>query len=325
MALVNNLIKQFKDLCKDDDLCIILVGIFLLAAFYYMFSDEVSGYINFAPFDGASGDSEGGSDHGLGRQVGSGRRVDLGGTPGYGGQAGPNVLPQGQQVQQGQHMPQMPQMPQMPGRDSGHGIGIELNKRRPDPTPSTTRQLAMMDAKKPVVDSAPIGSQMAGVMVQDSMMFRPFDEVWNPGFMPIDMVFKGTGGQPAVGPMPPRGPQPGPQHGPQPGPGRGAGGAGGGGGGGAGGELKIVLLYAPWCGHSKKMLPDYDKVKAEFDGRTINGNRISIIMYDSDVDKDKVKEYGVKGFPTLFVEKNGVKEPFPHRSYAKIAEYINSA
>ena len=73
------------------------------------------------------------------------------------------------------------------------------------------------------------------------------------------------------------------------------------------------------------MLPDYDKVKAEFDGKTINGNRISIIMYDSDVDKDKVKEYGVKGFPTLFVEKNGVKEPFPHRSYEKIAEYINSA
>ena len=48
-------------------------------------------------------------------------------------------------------------------------------------------------------------------------------------------------------------------------------------------------------------------------------------MYNSDVDKDKVKEYGVKGFPTLFVEKNGVKEPFPHRSYEKISAYINSA
>ena len=30
--------------------------------------------------------------------------------------------------------------------------------------------------------------------------------------------------------------------------------------------------------------------------------KINILMYDSDVDKDKVKEYGVKGFPTLFLK-----------------------
>ena len=91
------------------------------------------------------------------------------------------------------------------------------------------------------------------------------------------------------------------------------------------GELKIILVYAPWCGHSKKMLGDYERVKSEFDGKVVNGNKVSIIMYNSDVDKDKVKEYGVKGFPTLFVEKNGNRQPFPHRSYDKISEYIKSA
>ena len=45
-------------------------------------------------------------------------------------------------------------------------------------------------------------------------------------------------------------------------------------------------------------------------------------MYNSDVDKAKVKEYEVKGFPTLFVEKNGELSPFPHRTYDKISEYI---
>ena len=28
----------------------------------------------------------------------------------------------------------------------------------------------------------------------------------------------------------------------------------------AGGDLKVILLYAPWCGHSKNMLPDYEKI-----------------------------------------------------------------
>ena len=83
----------------------------------------------------------------------------------------------------------------------------------------------------------------------------------------------------------------------------------------SGEDVNLVLIYAPWCGHSKRMLPDYVKIKSEYDGKPINGKKINIIMYDSDVDKDKVKEYGVRGFPTLFFESNGNREPFPHRQY----------
>jgi thiol-disulfide isomerase/thioredoxin len=92
--------------------------------------------------------------------------------------------------------------------------------------------------------------------------------------------------------------------------------------GGSKGELKIILLYAPWCGHSKRMLPDYKKVMSEFDGKVINNKKVSVIMYDSEVDKDVMKEYGVNAFPTLFTENDGVRKPFPHRTYEKISEYI---
>ena len=91
-----------------------------------------------------------------------------------------------------------------------------------------------------------------------------------------------------------------------------------------GGNVDLILIYAPWCGHSKRMLPDYEKVKSEFDGKTINGKTVNVIMYNSDVDKDKVKEYGVKGFPSLFIEKDGNRESFPHRSYEKISDYLNN-
>ena len=36
---------------------------------------------------------------------------------------------------------------------------------------------------------------------------------------------------------------------------------------GGGNKLSLVLFYAPWCGHSKKMLPAYEKVKSEYHGK----------------------------------------------------------
>ena len=90
-----------------------------------------------------------------------------------------------------------------------------------------------------------------------------------------------------------------------------------------GNSVNLVLIYAPWCGHSKRMLPDYERLKSEFDGKNINGKNINISMY-TDEDKDKVKEYGVKGFPSLFIEKDGNRESFPHRTYEKMSNYLNS-
>jgi len=47
-------------------------------------------------------------------------------------------------------------------------------------------------------------------------------------------------------------------------------------------------------------------------------------MKYTDKDVDKVKEYGVKGFPSLFLEKDGNRESFPHRTYDKISESLNN-
>ena len=199
-------------------------------------------------------------------------------------------------------------------------IGIVLRPNKPNPTPSTKRSLEVMSQKPPVQKR--MINQKNGLLVQDSMIFKPFDEVWNPGFMPLDMVFKNV--QKPVGIDRPLGNN---QYNPSLGKDRPTGDvvissdspspSGG-------SELNLVLVYAPWCGHSKRMLPDFERVKSEFDGKTINGKNINIIMYNSDIDKDKVKEYGVTGFPTLFVEKDNNVEKFPHRSYDKISEYLNN-
>ena len=209
---------------------------------------------------------------------------------------------------------------QVQGLDDEKSVGIQLRERKPEPTPSTKKALEVMSQKPPVEKR--IIKQKNGLLVQDSMIFKPFDEVWNPGFMPLDMVFKNVpkslgsiidGGK-SMGPdrpmgssglSLPSGPSP---SGPSPS---------------GGSDINLVLVYAPWCGHSKRMLPDFERVESEFNGKTINGKTINIMKY-TDKDTEKVKEYGVKGFPSLFLEKDGNRESFPHRSYDKISDYLNN-
>jgi thiol-disulfide isomerase/thioredoxin len=260
-----NPLKELSDtvnkLCKNNDLCLMIVFIFIVVMLSYLFNSNIAGYANW---DSGS----------------------------------PTIMEEAKDV-----------VKEVAKTKDGvvidKTIGIELKPRKPDPTPSTRRQLEVISKKTPFKGS-PV-HQKTGLLVQDSIIFKPFDEVWNPGFMPLDMVFKNI--QKTVqGSMVPLA----------------SSGQGGQGGQGAQGVVNLVLLYAPWCGHSKKMLPDYERVKSEFHGKIMKGKKINITMYDSDIDKDKVKEYGVKGFPSLFIEIDGNRESFPHRTYDKISEYLNN-
>ena len=305
MDLVDQGINYVKKMCQDDEVCIMLVFVLVGFMVCYLFKNQISGYTEFKSVD-----------HEFDPLVGApsvlkGAPVEQRPRP-----------PKKDKVKKMPKMPNMPKMPKMPPKMDNKPVGIELKPRKPEPTASTERQLGVMAAKPPV-DRVGV-QQGAGLMVQDATIFKPFDEVWNPGFMPLDMVFKGVPSKMAADrPMPPTQAQPHAQPPPkappkvetQPkAPPQGA------------EEVNLVLVYAPWCGYSKKMLPDYEKIKDEFDGKTINGKKINIIMYnsDDDKDKDKIKEYDVKGFPTLFFESNGKKETFPHREYDKIKSFLES-
>lgn len=90
------------------------------------------------------------------------------------------------------------------------------------------------------------------------------------------------------------------------------------------GTADLVLIYAPWCGHSKRMIPDYDRVINDYHGRTINGYTLNILKYNSDIDKDEVKKRNVKGFPSLFFEINGNSSEFNKRKYDDIVAELKN-
>lgn len=62
------------------------------------------------------------------------------------------------------------------------------------------------------------------------------------------------------------------------------------------GKTVFIKFFAPWCGHCKKMKPDWDKLMEEYEGHA------TALIGDCDCTaecKPKCDENGVRGFPTL--------------------------
>lgn len=58
-------------------------------------------------------------------------------------------------------------------------------------------------------------------------------------------------------------------------------------------ELTLVKFYAPWCGHCKKMAPDFKEAATELKGKA------QLVDLDATVEKDLAQKYEIRGFPTL--------------------------
>ncbi|XP_068188617.1 protein disulfide isomerase family A, member 8 [Antennarius striatus] len=64
-------------------------------------------------------------------------------------------------------------------------------------------------------------------------------------------------------------------------------------------ETMLVKFYAPWCGHCKKLAPEFEKAATRLKGA------VQLARVDCTVNTDTCSRFGVSGYPTLKIFRNG--------------------
>ena len=75
--------------------------------------------------------------------------------------------------------------------------------------------------------------------------------------------------------------------------------------------IKIYMFSADWCPHCTKASPSWNKFKTEYDGKIVNGYKISCQKVDCSNRENPAPlqtKYGIKQYPTILAVKPNGKD-----------------
>ena len=74
-------------------------------------------------------------------------------------------------------------------------------------------------------------------------------------------------------------------------------------------DAELIFFFANWCPHCKEAKPQWEEVKKEYSGKTVNGYEMVFTEVDCTEESDEVKQatkqYEIEGYPTIKLVKDG--------------------
>lgn len=67
-------------------------------------------------------------------------------------------------------------------------------------------------------------------------------------------------------------------------------------------EVSLVKFYAPWCGHCKRLAPDFEKAATKLKS---SDPPVTLVDVDCDAEKDLCQKFSIGGYPTLKIFRKG--------------------
>lgn len=93
----------------------------------------------------------------------------------------------------------------------------------------------------------------------------------------------------------------------------------------------VYFFFADWCPHCKKAKPHWESAKSKMDGTSVNGTTVVFKEVDcsakppSKETQDLMKKYGVEGFPTIVLVKDGTPKKLEEKpTQESISTFVNA-
>jgi thiol-disulfide isomerase/thioredoxin len=91
----------------------------------------------------------------------------------------------------------------------------------------------------------------------------------------------------------------------------------------------LMLFYVDWCPHCKTAKPEWENLKAQYEGKSINGYTLSFVEYNCTNETDEVSQlmdkYNIEGYPTIkLVKDNQVIEYDAKPTKSTMEQFLNT-
>jgi thiol-disulfide isomerase/thioredoxin len=94
-------------------------------------------------------------------------------------------------------------------------------------------------------------------------------------------------------------------------------------------SANLMLFYVDWCPHCKTAKPEWEALKSDYDGKSINGYNVTFTEYNCTEETAEVSKlmdkYNIEGYPTIkLIKDNQVIEYDAKPTKSTMEQFLNT-